>query len=52
MKEKLQFNKVPIDETWKIQFVKELLMIRSQEMLVDNFANIEFVELIDFLCTS
>ena len=52
VKEKLEFKKVPIDEEWKIQFVKELLMIRAREVLVDNFENTEFDELIDFLCTS
>ena len=37
---------VPLQHEWKIGFVKELIMIRSRDMMVENFSNQEFNEMI------
>ena len=46
------YRKIPEDEQWKVPFLMELLSIRSDDILVDNFTNIEFDEIINILCTS
>ena len=42
---------LPQDE-WKVSFVKELIMIRSHDMMIENVENIELDEILDYLCTS
>ena len=46
------YRPVPDDDQWKISFLKELIDIKSNEMSVDNFDNVEYDEIIEYLCTS
>ena len=52
VKNNLRYATAPEQEQYKISFVKELVMIKSQDMMVDNFSNQELFDIIDYLCTS
>ena len=52
VKTRIKYMEVPLQHEWKIGFVKELIMIISRDMMVENFSNQEFNDLIDYLCTS
>ena len=52
VKQNLRYAAAPEQDQYKISFVKELVMIKSQDMMVDNFSNQELFDIIDYLCTS
>ena len=52
VKQNLRYATAPEQDQYKISFVKELVMIKSQDMMVDNFSNQELFDIIDYLCTS
>ena len=52
IKENMVFRPVLPQDEWKVSFVKELIMIRSHDMMIENVENIELDEILDYLCTS
>ena len=52
IKENMVFRQVPPEDKWKVSFVKELIMVRSNDMMIENLENIELDEILDHLCTS
>ena len=43
---------VPDEEIWRINFIEELIQIRSNELFVDGFSRKEIQELINLIATS
>ena len=52
IKGNMVFRQVPPEDIWKVSFVKELIMVRSHDMMIENLENIELDEILDHLCTS
>ena len=48
----IEYNPVPIDEEWRIQMLKELIMVKQGERDVENFSQEEINEIIEFVCSS
>ena len=52
VKKEMQYFAVPEEEQWRIPFLHNLLRIRCEEWTIDNFANSEIKELIEYVCTT
>ena len=48
----LVFSPVPKNEEWRIGFLKELLDIRSNDIVLDSFSKDEIDDMIQFVCTT
>ena len=48
----IEYKPVPIDEEWRIQMLKELIMVKQGERDVENFSQEEINEIIEFVCSS
>ena len=47
IKENMVFRPVLPQDEWKVSFVKELIMIRSHDMMIENLENIELDDILD-----
>ena len=52
VKQNMLYFPTPVSELWRISFLKELLLIKSNEYLVDYFDNTEFDDILEYLCTT
>ena len=50
--ETIEYNKVPEDESWKINMVKELIDIKHENVEVLGMDNDELDHILDHICTS
>ena len=46
-----KYHKVPEDEAWRVDFIKEIIEIKHGELEVSGFTKEELIEIQDFLCT-
>ena len=52
VKSTMRYSKVPQEETWRLQVLKELLSVRFGETELNNFEENEINAMIDMLCLS
>lgn len=52
VKNEMQYFPVPLDQTWRIPLLQNLLAVRAEEMVLDNFDNAELDQLIEHVCTT
>ena len=50
--DKVEYSVVEPANQWKVEMVKDLIVVRATRLHVDNFANYEFDEILEYLCTS
>ena len=49
---KINFVETPVNEDWKVPAAKELSLIRSRNLSLENFSNDEIEEMLRFICVS
>lgn len=52
VKSNLKFADVPDDQQWKVPILVELLNVRSNNLMINDFANRETTDMINFLCSN
>ena len=52
VKEKIKYFPTPEGEKWRIEFLDELIAVRSNKMILENFSHDDVSQMIDALCTS
>lgn len=52
VKHNLKFSNVPDDQLWKIPILNELLNVRSNDLMINDFAIHETTDMINFLCSN
>ena len=48
----MKYFPVPVDQTWRLPFLEELLSARQDSCTIDNFDNNEISQMINHLCTT
>ena len=52
IKEKMKYFPTPEGDKWRIEFLDELIAVRSNKMILENFSHDDVSQMIDALCTS
>ena len=52
VKMNMKYKAVDEGEEWRIPFLQELIKIKSNDMLLDNFDNTEVDDIIEFVSTT
>ena len=50
VKQNMLYFATPVSELWRVSFLKELLLIKSNEYLVEYFDTTEFDDILEYLC--
>ena len=50
VKENVVYQRIPVEEQWRIGVVKELLQLRSNVLTLEGFTNDEVAEILDHIC--
>ena len=52
VKESLEYNPVPINQSWRIPFLKEIIDIKAGNLEVEGFTSGEISEIMEHICIS
>ena len=52
VKESLQYSPVPINQSWRIPFLKEIIDIKAGNLEVDGITSGEISEIMEYICIS
>ena len=48
----IDYHEIPKEENWRSNFVKEIVDIRNEELIVPGFEKAQLDEILEHLCTS
>ena len=51
MKQNMIYNHIPLDQEWKLPILHELLKVKEDNFVLNNFVDIEIATMINFLCS-
>ena len=46
-----QYHKIPECEEWRINFLKELIEVKQEGLVVEGMEQAEIEEILDYICT-
>ena len=52
VKNKMKYFPVPVEETWRISIIQELLEIKSGQANISNFEDEDVTDFLNILCTT
>ena len=50
VKQNMIYNHIPLDQDWKLPILHELLKVKEDNFVLNNFVDIEIATMINFLC--
>ena len=51
VKQNMIYNHIPLDQEWKLPILHELLKVKEDNFVLNNFVDIEIATMINFLCS-
>ena len=51
MKQNMIYNHIPLDQEWKLPILHELLKVKEDNFVLNNFVDNEIATMINYLCT-
>ena len=48
----IRYHPIPEEEKWKVQYIKEIIEVRTGNMSIEGFSQYELDEIMEFMCTS
>ena len=48
----IRYHQIPEEEKWKVQYIKEIIEVRTGNMDIEGFSQYELDEIMEFMCTS
>ena len=51
VKQNMIYNHIPLDQEWKLHILHELLKVKEDNFVLNNFVDIEIATIINFLCS-
>ena len=51
VKQNMIYNRIPLDQEWKLPILHELLEVKDDNIVLNNFVDNEIVTMINFLCS-
>ena len=51
MKQNMTYNQIPSDQEWILPILCELLKVKNDNFVINNFVDIKIETIINFLCT-